>query len=387
MKKSVVIPSAIQVCSDDVGWFIGADQRYCGKPSRSGMTRKHCPEDYLAINEIGKAIGQKIMCPLVIGEWDRDNILRDEPGTTFEPGTWDRASLIDYKLAEQCFEAAESSEYLEYALHGVLHGNYGPKGEQITEMEYLSYDEKTDKFYFQTEEEINHRISLFKRIFDTWGFKKKIRSFAAPNGISEYLTSEDAHPLAEALKKNGIEYWANSWKKEIGHTEFIDGILYMEKGTRQKLPWNAYDIDPRYISDFAYPEDETIGIISGNHWPNFLRFNKENTFENVKYWKEYFDRQAEIFGVMISKDIAFAGNQCVYRAYSKAEIADGKVRIDVSDTLAKSGKYASGEFYVSLEKGIVPKEAKGGKFELYEEHKEFDTYKIAHTDRVIELEI
>ena len=76
MKKSIVLPSAIQICVDDVGWFLGSDDRYLGRPSRTGMTRRHVPEDYIALNEVGKAIGQKLICALVLGEWDKDNILR-----------------------------------------------------------------------------------------------------------------------------------------------------------------------------------------------------------------------------------------------------------------------------------------------------------------------
>ena len=121
MSKKIVIPAAIEICSDDEGWFNGSDDRYEGRPSRTGMTRKHCAEDYIALNETGKAIGMKIMCPFVIGEWDRWNLLRNETGMTYEPKTWDRASKIDLKEAERCFEAIESSEFIELAHHGV-HG-------------------------------------------------------------------------------------------------------------------------------------------------------------------------------------------------------------------------------------------------------------------------
>ena len=117
MNKSVILPTALQVCVDDVGWFIGSDDRYLSKPSRTGMTRRHAPEDYIVLNEIGKAIGQKIMCPLVLAEWDKDNILRGEVGIVFDPDKWDRASQIDMNLAKKCFEAAENSEYIEYAFH------------------------------------------------------------------------------------------------------------------------------------------------------------------------------------------------------------------------------------------------------------------------------
>ena len=66
MKNSVILPAALQLCVDDIGWFRGSDDRYAGKPSRTGMPRTHVAEDYIILNEIGKAINQKIVAPFVI---------------------------------------------------------------------------------------------------------------------------------------------------------------------------------------------------------------------------------------------------------------------------------------------------------------------------------
>ncbi len=397
MDKSIVLPTALQICVDDVGWFTGADDRYLSRPSRTGMTRRHVAADYTAINEIGKAIGQKIMCPLVLGEWDKDNILRGEVGVVYAPHTWDRASLIDMKLAKQCFEAAESSEYIEYAIHGVLHGNYDADGNQITELEcfeckdkgvdYSGYRDGNDLLITQSEEEIAHRFELFFKLYDMWGFKKKIRSYAAPNGLPQNLKGDDMLALAKVLKKNGIKYWANSSRKPVGYTDFRDGILYMEKCTNCRIPWNACDVDPDYVQDFAKETDENTGTVMSTHWPNFLRFNAQNNLQNVDKWAAFFKRQSEIFGLMISKDIAFAGSQCVYHTYSKVDFNDKVIRIDISECQEKGNDYISGEFYISLKNDLVPESIKGGEFELYETHNEFKTYKVKHTDSIIEITV
>ncbi len=387
MKKSVVLPTALQICVDDIGWFIGSDERHSSKPSRTGMTRRHYPEDYTVLNEIGKAIGQKIMCPLVLAEWDKDNILRGEVGITYDPQNWDRASRLDIKFAERCFKAAESSEYIEYALHGVLHGNYDKNGKQITELEFFEYKDGNNFLTTQSEEEILHRIELFFKLYDMWGFKKKIRSFAAPNGLPKNLKSKDMLPLASALKKNGITYWANSWGNPVGYTEFIDGVLYMEKCCNSNIPWNACDVDPDYVADFVKESDENTGTVMSTHWPNFLRFNVQNNLKNVEKWADFFKRQSEIFGLMISKDIAFAGSQCVYHTYSKLDFEDKKIKIDISDCIEKGKDYLSGKFYVSLKNDLTPSEVKGGSIELYETHNDFKTYKIIHTERLIEITV
>ncbi|MBR5314967.1 MAG: hypothetical protein IKU45_06110, partial [Clostridia bacterium] len=74
IKNFAIIPNAVQITMDDIGWFIGHDNRAKNEPSRTGIPRQHHPLDYRAVNEIGKAIGMKIMCPLVIGEWDKNNL-------------------------------------------------------------------------------------------------------------------------------------------------------------------------------------------------------------------------------------------------------------------------------------------------------------------------
>jgi len=388
MKSKIILPSAIQICVDDVGWFKGADDRYLSRPSRTGMTRAHYAEDYVAINEVGKAIGQKIMCPLVLAEWDRENILRGEVGITYQPHTWDRASELNLRVAEKCFEAAESSEYIEYAVHGVLHGNYDKDGKQITEQEFFEYKNPEDTLLStQSEDEIAHRFELFFKLYDMWGFKKKIRSFAAPNSLPGHLEAEDLLPLAAVLKKYGINYWANYWKKQVGYTTFIDGILYMDKCTNCHIPWNACDVDPLLVHDFAKEGDESFGTVVSTHWPNFLRYNKEHNLDRVNDWATFFKRQSEIFGLMVSKDIAFAGNQCIYRNYSKVDVEKNIVKIDVTKASTISPKHTFGEFYISLKNELVPKNTIGGTLELYETHKEFKTYKIKHTENTVELEL
>ena len=393
MKNSIIIPSALQLCIDDIGWFNGADERHIGRPSRTGMPRKHVPEDYTVLNEIGKALDMKIICPLILGEWDKDNLLRNEVGATFQPFTWDRASLIDYKIAEKSLEVAENSEFIEYAYHGLLHGTYDEKGNQITECEFFEYKSPTDKtLVLQTEDEILHRMEIYYKIYDSWGFKKKIHSFSSPTVIPQYFKADDLLPLASALEKNGIYYWTNRWKSVISYSEFIGNVLYLEKNVRYKnprigIPWNAYDFDPNYIMDFAKSGDDVIGDILSTHWPNYLRFNYQKNLESVEPWVRYLKKQSEVFGLMLSKDIVFCGNQHLYKKFTRATKIKNIVTFDVSEVSKNSKLQLTPEFYVSFKNGVVPQSITGGSFELYETHKNFITYKIKHTTNIIQITV
>ena len=188
MKNMIKIPVAMQIRVDDVGWHNGSDDRFMNRPSRTGMPRKHHVLDYPVLNEIGKALDMKICASLVIGEWDKDNILRGEPHVTYDVDGWDRASEIDMKYATKAFEQLESSEYITYTMHGILHGYYDD-GVLITEKQYnpFEYDAERGiyidgKHTWMFSSEFERHIELFFKIYDSWGFKKKVKAFACPCG-------------------------------------------------------------------------------------------------------------------------------------------------------------------------------------------------------------
>ena len=90
---------------------------------------------------------------------------------------------------------------------------------------------------------------------------------------------------------------------------------------------------------------------------------------------------------MIAKDVEFSVTQQFYNLYSKVDLDDGKVVIDVTNALAKKTTPCKDEFYVSLKKGVVPKSCTGGSIALYEEHGDFNTYKIEHFEPRITISI
>ena len=82
---------------------------------------------------------------------------------------------------------------------------------------------------------------------------------------------------------------------------------------------------------------------------------------------------------MISKDIAFCSSQAVYRKKSKLTFAEGGLVIDLSAVDGAGALGLSDTFYVSLDKSIAPKGAKGASILLYEEHGTFNTYELKRT--------
>ena len=377
MRNNIKIPVALQMVIDDVGWHKGHDQRYKSWPSRSGLPRMHQPIDYVALNAVGKGLDMKVTCPFVIGEWDKDNVLRGVPHLTYNEQGWDRASEIDMAYAERCFEAAEGSEYLEYALHGILHGYY-VDGKCLTEAEFYPHKYDAEKGCYTKEqtwlsrEEFEQHIEMFYKIYDSWGFKKKIQTFVSPCG--SVGTPQDNTHYAEWFKEHGMIYWANTWRDFPEGIDVAGGVICTNK--IPGLPWEAYDIDPTLLELKVKEDVEHPRTIWGGHWTNFLRYHPENNMERVPAWIDYFKKHAEVFGCMLSKDIGFSSSQAVYNRFASIEVLEHGYRIDLNEVDNKGAVGLRNEFYISLKNGTVPKACSGGTISEYETHDNFKTYKI-----------
>jgi len=392
--KDVKIPVALQFCFDDVGWDNGRDLRSEHKASRSGIPRYHAIEDYKMLHEFGKALGQKIWAPLCLADWDKDNLLRGQVGITHNPYGWDRKSEINYELLEEARDILDGSEYIELVIHGLLHGVYDENGKLIHELEYFKMIEEDGKrkMVINSDEDFNNRIRLFFEIYNGWGFTKKIRSFVSPCGFGSADESM-VDDLAVRLEKLGIKYWANGGFPFKGPTGVYRDIAVMKKGGSYNgkygpmPPWEGYDLDPDLLMPFVDERNHGGTNMVGMHWTNLLRLNPKRDFDYLPEWINYFNRERETFGTMIAKDVEFSVTQQFYNLYAKVDVCEGKCVIDVTDACAKKTTPCKDEFYISFKNGFAPKSCEGGEIALYEEHREFKTYKVTHTEKRITLKL
>ena len=282
MEKRVVLPAAFILDMDDVMWHNGADLRFIGQASRSEFPRYHVPKDYEIIHQLGKALDMKINCPICLGDWDKENCLRGVIGATHDPTGWNRKDEIDYKTCQAYFEAAEGSEYIEYAYHGLLHGLYDENGKRLNETEYFKHD-PSKGMVMLPDGEIRLHLDLFDRIYRSWGFQKKIRTFCPPCGIPLEDKSDwsEIARLSRILHEKGVRYIIGRWQGKTECSRINEGVLFMEKHVRFGVSSAAYDVDPRYIPNFAEPDDEAFGDVLGMHWTNFLHYYPQNNLERL----------------------------------------------------------------------------------------------------------
>jgi hypothetical protein len=77
------IPMPVQVVIDDVGWWSGEDGSKRQEPYRTGINRNHVPADYQAIANLGRTLGIRPQAAFILCEWDKENILRQLPTSTW----------------------------------------------------------------------------------------------------------------------------------------------------------------------------------------------------------------------------------------------------------------------------------------------------------------
>ncbi len=387
--ERICIPVAIQIGLDDVAWDLGNDMRLSGGQSRTGMPRFHTIEDYEAVEMLGKALNQKILCLVCMMDWDKDNLLRGKKGITHNPDGWDRASEIDIKKMEGFASFMSDAKYMELAMHGLSHGAYTDEGKRIHESEFFRAKDLygLDRSLPLEKWDFDRRVELFFKIYNSWDFGQKIRTFDAPGGTRGTAT-EDLRPLAKWLRDAGIEYWFDSFCDLQPPMFNLEGLpcLHASYKSPKSPKWNVYDFDPLEMLPPFHTDDAPKMAGHGYHWPNILRFNPRKNPECVSLWIEFYNREAEKFGTMISRDIAFATAQGFYHYYAKTERTENGYRFDLSEARAlNSGRKAP--LYISLKNGICPKAKCGATLSLYEEKKDFKTYEIQSENDIFEIEI
>ena len=373
------LPIAVSIRVDDVGWFEGADWRHMALPSHSGLPRRHDPRDVLALAEIGRGLGTKVLCNLVLGDWDVKNRLRGVPHETWDEAGWDAASVIakNREFFDKTFEILEGSEFIEYGLHGLQHGYF---------VDGKLYDEKyTYPFTVKNEKgewvrlprdfgEFDRMISLFFEIYNDWGFKKPVRVWESGNGCFGTPDSDYNLEFARILGRHGIGVWEwGGWPRDAMVREnmiFINSSLGF-------VTWNAYDIDPSILHN-CFEAGRRPGIVPNicGHLTNFVRFQPEKNLEYVGAWVDYFRRVTSPFGAMLARDNEQSASQAVYAHYAATERVDGGYRIDLSGVEAVRTDLLEDEFFVALRGRDLPKSCEGGSISIHECKEDHTIFKI-----------
>ncbi len=337
-----IIPAALQIDMDDIGWWCGSDDRKIGGPSRTGMPRPHCVQDYQAVADLGKALNMKINCSLVLGEWDMDNRLGKEiPHFSHFGENWNNSAYRNPGDIREAVEIMNSSPYLDISLHGLYHGYYmdGTDNHDTSDFFYRINGE----LFMIPESEVRLRLDHFYRLYEEHGMTSPITCFITPS--SAYRGFE----LSSILREYGIKYVATNFtvlnittphpENEPFEKVFVENDI-ITIAENSSVNWDIVD------ADF-----DSLGPVFGtitSHWPNYLNMDPEKHSETLCKQLPYFKKCSETYGIVMSRDIGFAATQELYKKHTEIVEQENTIILDLTKVPEASGRLNS--FFISTKK-------------------------------------
>lgn len=370
-KQNFCLPKGVHLTIDDMGWLYGRDQRDQGLPSRTGVPRRHTIDDYRVIEAIGKEIGMKINALFVIGEWDRKRTLAKVPGSSKWGENWEKSEFYNEEEITEIRDFLNSCEYIELGFHGLLHDSWDENGNFLCDGEHFlpEGNVRGGRLHLAPEDYIRRHMDAFYEIYNDWGLKCPIRTYASPCGCNDAFYTGELTPI---LKDYGIQFWHNVGNRKwwLDLTPGVQNGILASAKMHRLVEWEAYDLDPDVHPDIP---DKNLGIIGG-HWVNFLRYNPKKNMENVAGWGRWFRRQAQNFGGVLTEDIAQCHYQGLYEKVAQITYEDDTITIDVSkfDELLPD---VCADLFINVKNGAVPT-CVGGQISIYRQQDEFANFRI-----------
>lgn len=319
----VFIPMPIQVVIDDVGWWSGEDGSKRQEPFRTGISRNHVPADYQAIVELGKALGIRPQAATILCEWDKENILRQLPSSTWMGNKWDNSKWVGPWLEEAAEIIRNNQEHYELTLHGIGHEYW--EGSTFTRAEWTDSNGQ-----MRQRDEVEKHLDFYEKLMNQHNLGAFPKSFVPAAFRHSFGPSEGRKvSLAELLKMKGINYinspidsMYNKERIQYGLFGFDAGVMTIDRG-EDEFPWTAFPGDPK---------KELSGPTCGMHWPNLLHPDPERNLEVVEKWVNYLKPYNEKPDMMLAPDSVDFQNQLAHHALTKVELKRNSISINFSET-------------------------------------------------------
>ena len=319
----VFIPMPVQVVIDDVGWWSGKDGSKTQEPYRTGINRNHVPEDYKAIVDLGKALNIRPQAAFIISEWDKNNILRNLPTSTWMGEKWDNSRWVGQWLDEAAEIIRNNRKYFELTLHGIGHEYW--EGGTFTRAEWTDSNGK-----MRPSEQVRLHLDYFEKLLNQNNLGPFPESFV-PAAFRHSFGPSDARKvsLAEILKEHGINYintpFSSMYNKERAQYEHFGsdaGVMTIDRGD-DEFPWLTFP---------ANPTKELSGPTCGLHWPNMLHPDPERNNEVVRRWVDYLRQFNGKKDMMLAPDSVSFQHQLAHHTLTKAELNGNSVELDFTET-------------------------------------------------------
>jgi len=325
---------AIQVVIDDVGWWYSEDGSARNEPFRTGCPRNHVPADYQAIIELGKRLGMRPQAAMVLCEWDRENLLRALPSSTWMGDAWDNTRRQGPWLDETAALLRDNREYIEIVLHGIGHEFW-----RDGVMERAEWHDRQGAM--RPEAEVRAHLNYYARLLAQNGLGSFPTTFVPAAFLHRF-----GGALAPILAEHGIRYISTPYRTMFRSrkTEAPDfgidaGLLTVDRG---------HDLF-RWFTTGPDPQDEIAGPICGMHWPNLLHLDPARNTEVVDGWVLLLQPYDTRFDRMLAPDTAAGFSQLVYHRWTKVTCDEHSVSLDFRKVDAAGAKGVLDTFFLKVQ--------------------------------------
>ena len=328
--SAITVPRPVQLVIDDVGWREGWDVSAGGGPYRAGIDRLLGPADYHAVADIGRALGIRPQCAMVVCEWDTENVCAQHPTATHQGCAWDNAARIGPWADEAAVVFRHRAGNIEFGMHGVGHEHWddGPDGRVRTRAEWFGRDPSEQ----WPQDVLRGHLACFRRILDQHGIgPDNGMSFPpsfVPCAFRYYWDDASAESTGALMRAAGVRFcstpysscWFASGRPEKVDGGFDHGLIVLDRGN-SGVPWHVCATVPQGL-----PTTSICGI----HWPNLLMLDPDANAESVAMWVDYLKQIDARDGWMLAKNMAETCSQWLHHSYATLNAAGSQAMIDTA---------------------------------------------------------
>lgn len=270
----ITLPMPVFLIIEDVGWWQGEDGSTIGQPYRNAFPRPHCLADYQVLVRLAERLGNRIGLGMVLGEWDRTNLLKDIPGATWQGHHWQNQQNQGPRLEEAAEYLRNHRDVLELGLHGLCH-EFWHQGN----MERSEFHDSHGTM--RPREVIESHLGAFLSILAQNGFTEVPRLFFPPALLHSFGNGSDS--MQAILHQYGMRYVITSFDRAHQfappHHERITwecGVGLLDRGI-SPVPWHVSAALP--VWDFSGP-------ILPLHWGNLLHPDANQNNRVAEGWAD-----------------------------------------------------------------------------------------------------
>lgn len=337
---TVTIPMPIQIVIDDVGWWSGENGTKRQQPYRTGISRNHVPADYQAIVDLGIKLGVRPQAATILCEWDRENILRNLPTSTWMREKWDNSKWVGAWLDEAADIIRNNQNHYELTMHGIGHEYW--QDENFTRAEWADRSGQMRPL-----DQVELHLDYFEKLLVQNQLGSFPTSFVPTSFLHGFgLTGEHKISMAGVVKKRGINYintpfstMYNAKGAQFGLFGIDAGVITVDRG-EDLLDWNIFGREPSGV---------IAGPTCGLHWPNLLHPDPSRNSEIVEAWVKLLKPYDEKPTTLLARNSSSFRNQLVHHVCTKVLIREDEIDIDFMETNKLNDQLSNNQLTVKIE--------------------------------------